>query len=84
MRERAMWLYLTGHREGDLRRLVRFYSRDPNTLWPTGVYVNAGFPPLVLAASTNGTPYGVDMVFTPPNDERRLNPLYDGCVSQDP
>ncbi|MFN4771306.1 MAG: hypothetical protein ACK5N1_04735, partial [Gemmatimonas sp.] len=34
--ERAKWLYLTGHRLGDLRRLVRQYGRAANTVFPTG------------------------------------------------
>lgn len=87
MRERAMWLYLTGHRQGDLRRLVRRYGRSASNLWPTGVYQNAGFPPRILTATTHGTQYGGDVVFTPNtvfSDEQTLNPLYNGCLSQDP
>lgn len=87
MRERAMWLYLTGHRQGDLRRLVRRYGRAVSDLWPTGLYQNPGFPPLVKTASTHGTQYGGDVVFTPNtrnSDEQTLNPLYNGCLSQDP
>jgi len=34
--ERAFWLYLTGRRLGDLRRLIRNYGRDPQTVFPTG------------------------------------------------
>jgi hypothetical protein len=41
-RERAFWLWLTGHRLGDLRRLVRHYGRSPDTVYPTGLY--AGGP----------------------------------------
>lgn len=37
-RERAFWLYLTGRRLGDLRRLIRNYHRDPETLFPKGAY----------------------------------------------
>src|SRR5690606_22259257 len=38
-RERAYWLFLTGHRQGDLRRLIRPpYIRDPETLYPSGPY----------------------------------------------
>jgi len=36
--ERAFWLYLTGRRLGDLRRLIRNYGRDPETVFPTGAY----------------------------------------------
>src|ERR1043166_7244930 len=35
-RERAFWLYLTGHRLGDLRRLVRQYGRTPDAVFPGG------------------------------------------------
>ena len=84
MRERAMWLFLTGHRQGDLRRLARIYHRDPNTLYPTGTYINAGFPPLIQAATTNGTSYGADLVFTPDPAEAANNSLYTGCFNLDP
>jgi len=36
--ERAFWLYLTGRRLGDMRRLVRNYHRDPQTVFPVGNY----------------------------------------------
>lgn len=35
-RERAFWLYATGHRLGDLRRLIRDYGRTANSVFPTG------------------------------------------------
>jgi len=38
-RERAFWLYLTGHRQGDLRRLVRNYGFASTSVWPTGTNV---------------------------------------------
>ncbi len=41
-RERAFWLYLTGRRLGDLRRLIRNYQRDPQALFPTGPYPLGG------------------------------------------
>lgn len=34
--ERAAWLWLTSHRLGDLRRLVRQYARAPQTVYPIG------------------------------------------------
>jgi hypothetical protein len=37
-RERAFWLWLTGHRLSDMRRLLRQYSRAENTVFPTGPY----------------------------------------------
>ncbi|AHG89757.1 RagB/SusD domain-containing protein [Gemmatirosa kalamazoonensis] len=36
-RERALWLFGTGHRTGDLRRLIRQYGR-PATVFPTGTW----------------------------------------------
>jgi hypothetical protein len=81
--ERAKWLFLTGHREGDLRRLVRFYHRRIEDLWPVGTYSNPGFPPLVPSTATNGSQYGVDVVFEP-TSEAQYNPKYHGCISLDP
>src|SRR5947207_8877788 len=75
MRERAMWLYLTGHRQGDLRRLAHVYSQTAASLYPTGTYTNPGFGPLILPATTNGIAYGTDVVFLPANDEAANNPL---------
>jgi hypothetical protein len=37
--ERAQWLFLSGHRQGDLRRLIRQYPpRTQQTVYPRGVY----------------------------------------------
>lgn len=83
-RERAMWLYLTGHRQGDLRRLARVYNRDPTTLWPTGVYSNAGFFPEIAGTTTHGTQYGPEVVFASPASEKKYNALYQGCFNLDP
>jgi len=41
-KERAYWLYLTSHRLGDLRRLIRQYSRGVNTVFPNGPYFKGG------------------------------------------
>jgi len=85
MKERAMWLYLTGHREGDLRRLARIYQRDPATLWPTGIISSPAFPPLQYdPGPNNGLFYGQDMVFPPAADETVNNPLYQGCYNKNP
>ncbi len=37
-RERAFWLFLTGHRQGDLRRLIRQYGLDQSVVFPNGPY----------------------------------------------
>jgi hypothetical protein len=84
-RERAMWLYMTGHRQGDFRRLVHVYKRQPSTLWPTGVIDAPAFPPLYSnPRSTNGMLYGHDFVFEPGVDEQTNNPLYGGCYDKQP
>lgn len=41
-RERAFWTYLTAHRLGDLRRLVRQYGRAKESVYPTGAYHKQG------------------------------------------
>jgi hypothetical protein len=41
-KERAYWLYLTSHRLGDLRRLIRQYNRGAETVFPTGTYHKSG------------------------------------------
>ena len=41
-KERAYWMYLTSHRLGDLRRLVRQYGRGAETVFPTGTYHKPG------------------------------------------
>ena len=70
--ERAFWLYITGHRMGDLRRLVRpvsegGYGRSQADVFPTGVYHKGGT-------------YSDDVAWPIPFDEEN-NPLYDpaGC-----
>jgi hypothetical protein len=42
MKERAYWLFLTSHRLGDLRRLVRQYGRTVDTVFPNGPYFKGG------------------------------------------
>lgn len=41
-RERAFWLYLTGRRLGDLRRLIHNYGRSAETVFPSGPYAVRG------------------------------------------
>lgn len=67
-RERAFWLFATGHRHGDLRRLVRQYARPVSAVFPTGAY-------------KNGQTYGSDITFAP--DAAQLsNPGYLGCAAR--
>jgi starch-binding outer membrane protein, SusD/RagB family len=67
-RERAFWLFGSGHRHGDLRRLVRQYGRGTEQVFPTGPY--------------RGGPqqYGTGVVFVPFNENP--NPNYRGCFDQ--
>jgi len=85
MKERAMWLYLTGHRQGDLRRMAHLYGRDPMTIWPVGTYVNPGFAPLIPASPTNGVSYINQFVVAPrTNSESQQNKSYSGCNDLNP
>jgi starch-binding outer membrane protein, SusD/RagB family len=40
--ERAFWLFLTGHRHGDMRRLVRQYNLTQSQVFPTGAHHRGG------------------------------------------
>jgi tetratricopeptide (TPR) repeat protein len=68
--ERAYWLFLTGHRQGDLRRLVREYGRNAEAVYPTGSYPGAF------------NTYGGDVTAPIPGDERVSNPRFTGCRSR--
>src|SRR5207237_9537292 len=35
-KERAFWMHLTGHRLGDMRRLIHQYARPDSTVFPWG------------------------------------------------
>jgi hypothetical protein len=41
-KERAYWLFLTAHRLGDLRRLIKQYSRTADAVFPSGTYHKSG------------------------------------------
>jgi hypothetical protein len=41
-RERGFWMFSTGHRVGDMRRLIRQYNRLANTVFPTGAWHKGG------------------------------------------
>lgn len=61
--ERAFWLFLTGHRLGDLRRLVYQYGLPQDAVYPTGDYHKGGV-------------YGSDVVFPLDFDESN-NPNFE-------
>jgi hypothetical protein len=61
-KERAYWLFLTSHRLGDLRRLIRQYGRAVNSVFPNGAYFKGGT-------------YGTDVNVPVPQSEQN-NPSY--------
>lgn len=63
--ERAKWLWLTGHRLADLRRLIRYYGFTEDEVFPIGQTIFS-------------TPYGNDVNFPIP-DEEENNPEYQGA-----
>lgn len=54
--ERAFWLFNTGHRLGDMRRMIRQYGRPAESVFPSGEYFKGGN-------------YGPDVNFPIPFDE---------------
>jgi len=68
--ERGFWLFLTGSRQGDLRRLIRQYSRQSNHVYPTGTYPGAY------------NTYGNDVTAPIEGAERISNPLFTGCAGR--
>jgi hypothetical protein len=69
-RERALWMYATGHRLGDLRRLIRQYGRTENTVFPSGAYYRPQYP-------TFGTDVNFPVPFTETN-----NPNFTACIDR--
>jgi hypothetical protein len=67
-RERAFWLFLTGHRLGDLRRLMRQYGRLAQNIFPVGPY-------------RDGLTYGADVNF-PVDPAETNNPNFTGCLDR--
>ena len=78
--ERAYWTWLTGHRLGDMRRLVRQYGRDAETVFPTGLVANSGTPSITSALSGS---YGTATSMIVPFSERN-NPNFKGCLDSKP
>jgi starch-binding outer membrane protein, SusD/RagB family len=70
--ERAFWLFATGHRLGDMRRLTRstLYARAITSVFPEGPYHKGGS-------------YGTDVNMPLPLEERN-NPNVNGCLDRDP
>jgi starch-binding outer membrane protein, SusD/RagB family len=70
--ERARWLWLTAHRLGDLRRLMRQYARPDSTVFPTGAYFKS-----------NPSVYGPDVNIPVPITEQN-NPNFRACLDRLP
>ena len=71
-RERAYWLWITAHRLGDLRRLIRQYGRAADAVFPSGAYFKSQVPT-----------YGSDVNFPVPVDEGN-NPNFTQCIDRNP
>ena len=71
-RERAYWLWLTAHRLGDLRRLIRQYGFAADSVFPSGPYFKSQVPT-----------YGSDVNFPVPVDEEN-NPNFTQCIDRNP
>lgn len=67
-KERAYDLFLTSHRLGDLRRLIRQYQRSAESVFPSGAYFKGGV-------------YGTDVNFPVPFEEQN-NPNFTGCLDR--
>jgi len=67
-RERAFWMYMTAHRLGDMRRLIRQYGRTQDKVFPTGSYFKGGT-------------YGADVTLVPSQTETN-NPNWSACIDR--
>jgi hypothetical protein len=76
-RERAFWMFGTEHRLGDLRRLIRQYGRNAESVFPTGAYPATGLPP----GSSVIPNYGTDVNF-PIQAVESANPNFHGCLDR--
>ena len=69
-RERAFWMFGTGHRLGDMRRLMRQYGRTENQVYPIGPWFKGGN-------------YGDAIQMPVPFDEQN-NPNFVTCSDRNP
>jgi hypothetical protein len=69
-RERGFWLFGTGHRQGDLRRLVRQYTLQQSKVYPTGAY-------------PSGLLYGILTNIGVGKREADANANYHGCIDRE-
>lgn len=75
--ERGFWLFGTGHRQGDLRRLVRQYNIPQSQVYPTGAYIPGTF------FGVSGTLYGIYTNIGLGVHELEANPNYQGCFDRE-
>jgi hypothetical protein len=68
--ERAFWLFGTGTRLSDLRREIRQYGRNAESIFPTGPYFRPG-----------SGDYGNDVNIPVPNTEDQ-NPNFTACIDR--
>lgn len=71
-RERAFWLFGTGHRLGDLRRMVRQYGRTESSVFPVGNFAEGG---------TYGTE--TNLPVTQPEENNPSVPRGQTCLNRD-
>ena len=69
-RERGFWLFGAGHRQGDLRRLVRQYTMPQSDVYPRGSYISG----LLYGIYTN---IGIGI------HEIEANANYHGCIDRE-
>lgn len=77
--ERAFWLYGLGTRLGDLRRLIRQYGRNAESVFPTGTYVGGEGTKLPQPIPNYGT--DVSLMMPTVTSGWTSNPNYQGCTS---
>lgn len=68
--ERAYWTFLTGQRQGALRRMVRVHGFDQDEVYPTGPFYWGG-------------EFGPYTNIPVPANEGKINKLYKGCFNRD-
>jgi hypothetical protein len=74
-KERALDLFLTSHRLGDLRRLISQYGRAAESVFPTGPYQDDN-------AAKAGTNYGTDVNFPIPFEESNNPQFKASCLDR--
>ncbi len=88
--ERGFWLFLTAQRLDDMRRLVRQYGRNSESVFPSGPYRRLLFAPATgtgalpdeqLPVRTFNFDYGTDVNFPIPFDEQN-NPNFEQCLNR--